>query len=140
MEGLEFLQNISVWQLLLGILAVDKLRSWLQTKYKEQYKHTAHKEEIERKISELEGNVSDIKTILSELTTSIEVANESSKNQIKSSIVKEYNFFIKQGWIDNYSLDCIERLYDSYEKLKGNSYIKDIMVKIRDLPNNEPNI
>ena len=138
MEGLEFLKEVSVWQLLLFILAVDKVFGWIKTKYKEGYKNTAQKEEHERKISELENSVSEIKNLVSELTTSIEISNESNRNQIKTTIVKEYNYFTRQGWIDNYSLDCIERLYDSYRKLNGNSYIKDLMVKIRELPNQEP--
>ena len=36
--------------------------------------------------------------------------------------------------IGKYSLDCIEAMYESYHKLGGNGFIKNIMLETRELP------
>ena len=39
-----------------------------------------------------------------------------------------------QEWIDDYSLDCIERRYKHYIDEGGNSFIGQLMIEIRKLP------
>ena len=63
---------------------------------------------------------------------------ESDRDAIKSFIVKEYHHFIDQQWIDDFSLDTIEKRFDHYKEEGGNSYICNLMKDLRDLPNNPP--
>ena len=50
---------------------------------------------------------------------------ESDKDSIRSYITKEHHYFYgEQQWIDNFSLDCIERRFKHYEDEGGNSFIK----------------
>ena len=70
----------------------------------------------------------------------IETLIESDKDDIKAYITKEHHYFVYQkGWIDDYSLDCIERRYDHYVAEGGNSFIKGLMEEIRNLPKKESN-
>ena len=68
----------------------------------------------------------------------LEFLIESDREDIKAWITDKYHFFTNQGWIDDYSLDCIELRYARYIKEDGNSFIFDLMVKIRALPNEPP--
>lgn len=64
---------------------------------------------------------------------------ESDKDDIKSFITREHHYFCYQkGWIDDYSLDCIEKRYRHYIKEGGNSFTKGLMEEIRKLPKCPP--
>lgn len=59
-------------------------------------------------------------------------------DDIKSDIVKQYNVFINQGWIDPFSLDAIEKRFQHYQEEGGNSYVENLVEKLRQLPNVPP--
>ena len=59
---------------------------------------------------------------------------QSDIDDIKSYIVKQYHFFMAQGWIDDFSMDTIEKRYSHYEREGGNSYVKSLVEKLRQLP------
>ena len=63
---------------------------------------------------------------------------KSDMDAIKSFIVKEHHHFIEEKWIDDFSLDTIEKRYTHYKEEGGNSYITDLMKDLRDLPNTPP--
>lgn len=64
---------------------------------------------------------------------------DSDKDAIKSYITKEHHYFCYQvGWIDDFSLDCLEKRYQHYEDQGGNSFIGGLMHDLRTLPNKNP--
>lgn len=54
---------------------------------------------------------------------------------IKSDIVKQYHNFTEKQWIDDFSMDAIERRFARYEEEGGNSYVLNLVEKLRQLPN-----
>ena len=69
----------------------------------------------------------------------INILIDSDKDDIKSFITKEHHFYCyEKHWIDDYSLDCIERRYKHYQEENGNSFVADLMKEIRQLPKQEP--
>ena len=64
----------------------------------------------------------------------------SDRDAIKSFIVKEHHHFMAQKWIDDFSLDTIEKRYDHYKEEGGNSYIGDLIQDLRSLPNFPPSL
>ena len=60
---------------------------------------------------------------------------KSDMDSIKSFIVKEHHHFIEEQWIDDFSLDTIEKRYSHYKAEGGNSYVTDLMKDLRSLPN-----
>ena len=60
---------------------------------------------------------------------------ETERNDIKAQIVDRYETAKMRGYITPMELETMNRLYDSYEKLKGNSYISTI---VSDANNNIP--
>lgn len=63
---------------------------------------------------------------------------ESDIDDIKSYIVKQYHAFSAQGWIDDFSMDVIEKRYEHYQKEGGNSYAKHLVERLRQLPDHPP--
>lgn len=58
------------------------------------------------------------------------------KVQIRHSIVRIAEESLSEGRIGSYELKSLEELYECYgeEPINGNSYVKDLMVKVRKLP------
>ena len=64
---------------------------------------------------------------------------DSDKDAIKSYITQKHHFFCyEQGWIDDFSLDCIERRYQHYKEEGGNTFIDGFMGQLRQLPKGSP--
>ena len=62
----------------------------------------------------------------------------SDRNDIKSWLVEKHHFFINQGWIDDFSMDTVNRRFSDYVEEGGNSYAESLVNAIRDLPNQPP--
>jgi hypothetical protein len=59
---------------------------------------------------------------------------DSDKDDIRGWIVEKHHFYIAQGWIDDFSMDCIEKRYAHYKDEGGNSYISGLVHELRKLP------
>lgn len=60
---------------------------------------------------------------------------ESDKDDIKGWLVQQYHYFVEEkGYIDDFSLDTIEKRFQHYTDEGGNSYIHTLMDEIRALP------
>lgn len=73
------------------------------------------------------------------LTEQINMLIESDKDDIKSYITeKHHSFCYERQWIDDYSLDCLEKRFKHYEDEGGNSFVESLMEEIRSLPKHPP--
>lgn len=64
---------------------------------------------------------------------------ESDKDDIKSWITEKHHFYcFEKKWIDDYSMDCIEKRYGHYKDEGGNSFIEELMNELRNLPKMPP--
>lgn len=73
------------------------------------------------------------------LTEKINLLIDSDKDSIKSFITERHHHFCyEEEWIDDYSMDCIERRYKHYTDEGGNSFIHDLMEELRALPKHPP--
>lgn len=60
---------------------------------------------------------------------------ESDRDDIKGWIVQQYHYFYEtKGWIDDFSMDSLEKRYACYQQEGGNSYITGIVKQLRTLP------
>ncbi|MBO7535780.1 MAG: hypothetical protein J6T34_01375 [Bacilli bacterium] len=86
--------------------------------------------------TDFEEHKVNIKKALNSYQDQLDLLIESDRDDIKSDIVKQYHYFVEnKKWIDDFSLDSIERRYKHYKDEGGNSYVKGLMEKIRQLPN-----
>ena len=77
-------------------------------------------------------------TLLKKIVTQIQQLTNSDKDAIKSYITEKHHFFVyKQEWIDDYSLDCLQKRFEHYREEGGNSFIEQEMNELRNLPRRE---
>lgn len=85
-------------------------------------------ETIHDKLITLEAQVKEQKEILTLLT-------DSDRDDIRSWIVHQYHHFCEnQKWIDDFSMDALEKRYAHYRREGGNSYITSLVEQLRKLP------
>ena len=94
-------------------------------------KYDSFEEELKRQ----KKHDQEVDAILTKLINKIDQLTNSDKDAIKSYITEKHHFFVyKQGWIDDYSLDCLERRFEHYKEEGGNSFIEQEMNDLRALP------
>lgn len=93
----------------------------------------------DEKIEQVIKAQEELNNHVSSMMQKINILINSDKDDIKSFITKEHHFYCyEKHWIDDYSLDCIERRYKHYQEENGNSFVADLMKEIRQLPKQEP--
>lgn len=95
-------------------------------------------EKDETRVEELAGEHIRFDNNISEIKNAIKNLERMNKNDIKAWLTEKHHYFTDKGWIDDYSLDCIEHRYQDYRSLDGNSFIKNLMQEIRALPKRPP--
>lgn len=76
-----------------------------------------------------------MKKSLEDINSSIKLLISSDRDDIKAFITMQYHTFVEdKGWVDDFSLDCLEKRYSHYVDEGGNSFIAGMMTKLRDLP------
>lgn len=78
--------------------------------------------------------IKEIKAEFDNVNAKINLLTESDKDDIKGWIVAQYHFFMEQGWIDDFSMDTIEKRYGHYVEEGGNHYIHTLMKELKTLP------
>lgn len=135
----------------LSIKGLISFYDWAFNRIKAHF-HKEITEDLEQKDLEerLNDEITERKLLSSQLKQTLEVIEnlnqkidlliDSDKDSIKAYITKEHHYFTnpKIGWIDDYSLDCIERRYGHYQEEGGNSFIGDLMHDLRRLPKKDP--
>jgi hypothetical protein len=80
-------------------------------------------------------NINRFEEKIDKLTQMVELLLTSDRDNIKAYIVEKHHYFCyNRKWIDDYSMDCIEKKYETYKKENGNSYVGDLMKELRALP------
>ena len=99
------------------------------------------REDFDERLKKVEKNISDngasqkkTEEDIKKVFKTLDLLLESDKDDIKGYIVEKYYEFHAKGYIDGYSLDCLERKYKTYSREGGNTYIANLMEEIRGLP------
>lgn len=128
---------------------VDWGRDRLRKMYDKDYKSLEEKRKIKDELKDL-NKIFDEQKVMSEtfakidrtfdgINKRIDMLIESDKEDIKAYITEKHHFFVYvQGWIDDYSLECLERRFSVYKQEHGNSFVKGLMDEIRALKKQPP--
>ena len=132
----------------LALRGIIEYRNWIKTVTDEAYEKRKKQEERDQRVEKMVAdynkeliNISQaieyIKKSLTKLDSQVDNLTKSDKDDIKAYITHQYHYFVdSKGWIDDYSMDCIEKRYDMYKTYKGNTFIDDLMEQLRALPRN----
>lgn len=104
---------------------------WLKGQSKKIVDKNKEKERVDKIEKQQQENIEQLKDIMK----SIKILIDSDKDDIKSWITDKHHYFCyEQKYIDDYSLDCIEKRYAHYIDEGGNHFIHQLMDEIRALP------
>lgn len=128
---------------------LDWGRDRLRKVYDKDYKSIEERKKLEEEIDDLNKFYSEKKKVdntfakidrtFEKINERIDMLIESDKEDIKSYITEKHHFFVYgQGWIDDYSLECLERRFAVYQQEHGNSFVEGLMNEIRALPKQPP--
>lgn len=89
------------------------------------------RDDINKKMNQFEANLNDkINTISNRLT----FLTESDAIDKRAYIIEKYIKYVEQGEpLDMVTLDNLNKVYDTYLKENGDSYVKDLMSRLRRL-------
>ncbi len=122
----------------LAIKGVISFFEWGHIRMRKAVHKMEQPELVKNSIQENADDIDKIYTSLERLEKKVDVLTKSDRDDIKAFITREHHYFCyMKGWIDDYSLDCIERRYGHYEEQGGNSFITGLMKEIRALPKQE---
>ena len=117
---------------------VDRLRKIFNKESKKEKEKELLDNHIKQSSEQVKQILSQQEQIMSEILDMKNVINlliNSDKDDIKSWITQQHHYFCYElKYIDDYSLDCIEKRYSHYRDEGGNSFIEDLMKEIRNLP------
>ena len=96
-------------------------------------------QKIDQQLTYFGEELGHIKQAVDEIKQEVDILKNSDKDDIKAFITREHHYFCYQkGWIDDFSMDCIEKRYTHYIEEDGNSFVLDLMTELRALPKQEP--
>ena len=135
---------------------------WVKTQYKKKFDKDYDQKEKEKEFKtfydtcnnkdqelmnmyqNLEGKIDNLTTIsnarMEILEDKIDQLTTSNMHSIKSWIVEKHHILTKKGWVDDFTMDSLEKRYTDYVNEKGNSYIGDLMDEIRELPHSPKDV
>ena len=151
------LKDFPISEILLCIVGVLVLIKWIieyfdwghkrtKDKYDQEAKQKTDIEDINEKLNQNSENIKMLIEMQKQQNEKIEQQNlrielliDSDKDDIKAFITEKYHYFVEvRGWIDDYSLDCLERRFQHYKDENGNSFVADLMSEIKRLPKHPP--
>ena len=147
---IELLSNFSIPQIILFIvllaIAFKKIADFLdwfseRVTKRDNQKHgeLIEEQQLHERLNNLEVSVEQMTDSVNKISHNLDTLINSDRDDIKAFITREHHYFCYQkGWIDDYSLDCLEKRYEHYIEEKGNSFIKGLMEEVRALPKQEP--
>lgn len=99
-------------------------------------------EELLEKYKNLEQKIdyltSQMKVRVGKVEEQLNLLTLSDMHDIKCWIVERHHNLIKQGWVDDFTMDTIEHRYSDYKAEDGNSYVESLMKDLRELPKFPP--
>ena len=131
------LGQILIIIILLGLSAkgVITFFDWVKERlYKLSNKKLKSKKTNEQ-IKDQEETINNLKKDVEKIQKSIDTLIESDKENIKAWITEKHHYYCyEKKYIDDYTLDCLERRFTRYEEEGGNSFVHNLMDDLRDLP------
>lgn len=154
---LDLLQHYSISEIFLFIVllalafkGIVTFFEWLQERIKKAFNikfgKISEKERMNKRIENGEIFINELREhqkqndeTLQGLSKKIDMLVESDRDDIKAYITKEHHkFCYDKGWIDDFSLDCLEKRFKHYADEGGNSFICGFMQELRALPKRPP--
>lgn len=123
----------------LSIKGVIVFFDWAKERLEKMFKKENEQEEqsqcFEHRFNKLEEALEKIIQHQENNYNTIQLLLDSDKDDIKSWITEKHHYHCYDvGWIDTYTMECLEKRFDHYQAEGGNSFIEGFMNDLRKLP------
>ena len=143
---IEILSAYSISEILAFIVALAlalkgtvSFWDWAAERLRKMFNKENQQEVDKQKIQTLFEQQEQLAKAVEKLTEKIDMLIDSDKDDIKSYITEKHHYYAyEKKWIDDYSLDCIERRFKHYKDEGGNSFIATLMEELKALPKQQP--
>lgn len=117
-----------------GVDFYDWVKKRFNTTIIDRENQNRKKEEITENIDKLFEMQKEQSKAIDNLTKSVDLLLRSDRDDIKAWITQQHHHYCYElKYIDDFSLDCIEKRYAHYKAEGGNSFIEDLMTDLRSL-------
>ena len=129
--------------LAIAIKGIVEFVDWLKVKVfhyvAEEQRTDQLAESSMSQIAEIAESQRQTNAKLEDMDKSIKMLISSDRDDIKAFVTIQYHQFVEdKKWIDDFSLECLEKRYSHYVEEGGNSFIGGMMEKLRNLPRIRP--
>lgn len=100
-----------------------------------------HEESVEMYTSlgqKIDSFVESITSEVNNVNEKLNLLTQSDMHDIKSWIVEKHHKYMRKGWVDDFTMDTIEKRYSDYVAENGNSYVGGLVTELRGLPHTSP--
>lgn len=92
-------------------------------------------QEFKNRLNRQQQAITAMQQTLNKTAKAIDSLIESDRNAIKAYITERHHYFVyQQKWIDDYSLECLQKRFEQYQLYGGNSFVSKLMSELRELP------
>jgi hypothetical protein len=124
--------------LLFGIKELLELIDFFKGRNKQAFQSVQEEEEIKQLIKDTAGKLTDIQKhfdgVVEEHNKTLKMLVASDRDDIKGYITEKFHYFTELGYIDDFSMEVLERRFEHYIAEGGNSFIEAMMNQLRALP------
>ena len=125
--------------LIFGLKELISVADWFKERLKKQFDKEEVVIDYAKELSDMQCCQKDVKDSLIQIQNKIEKLTDSDRDSIKTFITEKHHFFCyTKHWIDDYSLEGIEKRYQHYLDMGGNSYVGGLMQDLRELSKEPP--
>ena len=108
---------------------------WVKERLMKMFNKQTKKQRQIEQLQQQENSIKELKNNMESIQSKMNLLIESDKDDIKAWITEKHHFYCyQQKYIDDYTLDCLEKRFTRYEAEGGNSFVHNLMDDLRDLP------
>lgn len=108
---------------------------WVKERLMKMFNKQTKKQRQIEQLQQQEKSIKELKNDMESIQSKMNLLIESDKDDIKAWITEKHHFYCyQQKYIDDYTLDCLEKRFSHYEVEGGNSFVHNLMEELRALP------
>lgn len=156
---IELLSKFSVDQIIIyaimlafAIKGTIDFFDWIRVQYKKKFDKDYAEKEKDKNLLTIEEKIDNLTSLTNQRMDTIEKRidgfeeradafeikmnklTKSDMHDIKGWIVEKHHLLTKRNYVDDFTMDILEKRYEDYVSEGGNSYIEKLMNEIRALP------
>ena len=109
--------------------------NWVKERLMKMFNKQTKKQRQIEQLRQQEKSIKELKNNIETIQSKMNLLIESDKDDIKAWITEKHHFYCyQQKYIDDYTLDCLEKRFSHYEVEGGNSFVHNLMEELRALP------